>query len=344
MNRGRSQSRLGAVVVILTLMGSGCKVVGAIKEGQKVSMDPCKVVGLDKVQAVLGVPMFQSLVVGPEPEGNAEFGRCDYGARSLEVSPQLNVWVDNETSDNTRQFEFLGEFKVLRGLGREARYQFVNGDDPLDTLRLVALSEKGARLTLFVSTVDAEEQSLLAKARSMAVRALDRMEKTFPGTEKPPRDAPPVPICSSVGAETMIEIYKPFWSPPAGKSIVLTEAEFFGGPESIGRGPVGGGWVCHADIDSGEEVYHPHTGWLISKATPPPDPIPGSQRVRGLGASAFSWVDDSGWHFGEKSLMLSVFSRGGKYVEVEVSLDGTEESVAKSVATRVAEKIIAKLP
>jgi hypothetical protein len=337
--------RVSSAIVAMVFLASGCKIQSRIQEGQKVSMDPCKVVGLDKVQAVLGVPMFQSLALGPESEGNVQFGRCFYGARSLEVSPQLNVWVDNETSDNTRQFDFLGEFKVLKGLGREARYQFVNGDDPLDTLRLVALSEKGARLTLFLITVDAEEQSLLAKARSMAVPALARMEKTFPGTEKPPpSDEPPTPICSAIGTEAMIQIYKPFWSPPAGKSIVLTEAEFFGGPESIGGGPVGGGWVCHADIDSGEEVYHPHTGWSISKASPPPDPIPGSQRVRGLGASAFSWVDDSGWHFGEKSLMLSVFSKSGKYIEVEVSLDGTKESAAKSVATRVAELIIAKLP
>jgi hypothetical protein len=309
-------------------------------------MDPCKLVGLEKAQAVLGISMFQRLPVGRTIEGDGRFGDCFYEPLASEEGPELRVGVHGVTLQES-QVESNNEYKFLKGLGRDARYRYRSEASSRDELDLVALSTKGVQVTIGLSMANTDERLILGKARSLVVPALARMEKVFPGSETPPRDEPPVPICSTVGEEAMREIYRSFWTPPEGVSITFIEAEFFGGPERIGSSPVGGGWVCRADFSEPHSngAYHPHTAWWISKASPPSEPLPGSRPVRHLGASAFFRVVDEGWYFGDKSLVLSVFSKRGKYLEVQVLLEeGTDESMATSVARAIAEKILTKLP
>ena len=338
--------RAGRVLVVAVLLASGCRVQGRIQEGRKVSMDPCKLVGLDKAQSVMGAPMYQQLDVGYTREGQPYFDECRYQFSGSYEWPNLVVEVADETHSAIRNTNLT---EPLRGLGREARYRH-DEFEPFGTLNLEVLSDKGASLSLSLRLKNSDEPTLLSKARSLAGPAVEAIERQFPATEKPPTDEPPIPVCSSVGgSEGMIEIYKPFWTPPAGKSILLSEELNIGGPEGAGAGPVGGGWLCDADIDphvygGAGEVYHPHARWWISKATPPAEPLPGSKRVQRLGATAFSRVVDASWYYGGKSLELSVFSKGGKHFEVEVSLSETEESVGENVARGVAERILANLP
>lgn len=341
-----SSSKRWAAFFALVFLAGGCRVEGRIQTGRPVSMNPCNLVGLERAQDVLGASLYQQLDVRLSSEGPAEFGPCYYQTKSLGDSPELAVRLDKETRADTKENFSSGEFKPLKGLGRDARYLYINDEDPLDATRLLALSSQGAKLTLILSMVNADEKSLLTKARSLATPALARMEKLFPGSEKPPREEPPIPICSTVGSEAMAEIYRTFWSLPPGKSLLLAEAEFFGGPESVGSGPVGGGWVCDADIAPHDsEVYHPHVGWWVSKGIAPAEPLPGSAQVSRLGAAAFSRMVDEGWYYGGKSLMLTVFSKEGRHFEVEVLIDEVvNESVAKSVATAVAQKILSQLP
>jgi hypothetical protein len=335
--------RVSSAIVALALLASGCRVVGRIQEGQKVSMDPCKLIGLDKAQSVMGAPMYQQLNVPINEDGQPSFGGCSYQFSGSYEWTNLQVEVSDTTRSTIRGANLP---KSLRNLGREARYEYDKPDSPdfHGRLFLAALTDKGALLELMLWLKGGDEPSLLSKARSLAGPAIARMEKVFPGNETPPNDPPPIPVCSVVGSEGMIEIYKSFWSPPNGKSILLSEQLSIGGPEGPGAGPVGGGWLCDTDM-SPHDGFHPHTVWWINRANPPAEPLPGSVRVPRLGAAASSRVVDQGWYFGGRAFMLSVLTKGGRHFEVEVFLDEVvNEAAAKSVATAVAQKILSRLP
>lgn len=330
-------------------------------------MDPCNVVDFEKVQAAMGIPLFQQLIVDYPSDGEAEFGACVYGsdtedgvAEGMAPTGQgITLSIANITNGDTahnllddtagHQPGVGGPVKELEKVGREARYRFRTVESRR-ILDIVALTEKGAMLHLRMIKAGADESGLLVKARSLVSPAVKRMEEIFPGNEKPPREEPPVPVCSIVDSNMMLEVYKGFWAPPPGKTIGLTEGENrVGGPSKIGKGPVGGGWVCSADIaphSYGEnEAFHPHVTWWISKATPSAEEASaGRQRVRGLGASSVWKVGQAWYCCGPRALNLSVFTKGGRHFEVEVDLTEMEEAAGLAIAKAVAEKMLAKLP
>ncbi|MBW3590042.1 MAG: hypothetical protein KY429_11545 [Actinobacteria bacterium] len=319
-------------------------------------MNPCNLVDFEDVQAAMGIPLYQQLTVNYPSVGEGEFGSCVYGS-DTEDDVYLNV--DDVTrgdashitlDENTEQRPGVGPVIELEGIGRETRYRFRTFESRR-ILDVVALTEKGAKLHLRMDRTDVDESELLAKARSMVVPAVRRMERIFPGNEKPPREEPPVPVCSIVDSNVMLEIYKGFWAPPPGKTIGLAEEARIGGPPKMGKGPVGGGWVCSADIAphiydmEAAEVFHPHVTWWISKATPSAEEASaGRQRLRGLGALSVWKVGQSWWCCGDRALNLSVFTKGGKHFEVEVDLDKMEDATGLAIAKAIAEKMLAKLP
>ena len=361
----RNTARLGSTILCLVLLAAGCKVVSAIQEGQKVSMNPCNLVDFEAVQSAMGIPLYQQLIVRYPSDGEAEFGSCVYGADAeatagsawLLTEDGVDMHVDDVSRDDTSHITLddkageeprLGPVKELKKVGREARYRFRTFESRR-ILDIVALTEKGAKLHLRMVKTGADESGLLTKARALVAPAVKRMEEIFPGNDKPPREEPPVPVCSIVDSNMMSELYKGLWTPEPGTTIDLTEDEArVGGPSKIGKGPVGGGWMCHADgvpLGENEESLHPHVAWWISKATPSAEESAvGRQRLRGLGASSVWNVGQTWWCCGPRSLTLSVFTKGGRHFEVEVDLTKMEEATGLAIAKAVAEKMLAKLP
>jgi len=343
--RAGNVSRFGSAVIAVALLASACRVVGGIEAGRKVSINPCDLVSLEKAESVLQASLFQQLAVSHSRDKPAAMGQCVFGPRSSGEGPTLSVLVEGTT---VGELPTSDGSQTVRGVGREARYRYIDGDEPNKALRLLALTDKGAKLTFLLSDAAADGESLLEKTRAIAAPAVAKAEQLFPGTAQPPRDDPPVPICEVVGQEKMVEIYGGFWQPPAGKSLVLIESEFFGGSEVSGFGPVGGGWACRSDVEphvyggAGED-YHPHTAWWISKSRPA-EPDQGSQPVRRLGASATFKVVDESWYFGSRSFVLSVVSNGGHHLEVDVDLTEMDDSVGRDVALAVAGRLLERLP
>lgn len=353
---------------IACLAASGCTVVGEIEVGRFVSINPCKLVGSKRAEAVMGAPVVERLHVGYSRLGRASFSGCEYlyrdvrqglhGADQCPPSCWLDIDVADETEKETRAVEF-GEFdfkagawsakrlpiKPIDDLGREARYRF--WDNPRSKrLGLLVLTTKGVRLFVSISVRQGDERTLLRKARSVVVPALTRMEELSLGAERPPRDVPPAPICSFVRVPALLQIYRSFWTPPPGKTIVLEEGELFGGLSTTGSGPVGGGWTCAADLDPHiyightPEVYHPHVAWWISKVKPSSALPPGARSVPGVGASAY--FTKAAWQYGD-SVTLSVFTTGGRHFDVEVDVTKIGETVAERTATAIAKEILVKL-
>jgi hypothetical protein len=371
-SRGSVRRRvlIAALASIALIAASGCRVVGEVETGRAVSINPCKLVGSKRAQAVMGGPVFAQLSVRTSPEGPA-FAQCDYvyaqTYRNI-MCCTLSVSVADEIQQDTRSVH-LGEFdnrtmswtsddslpiKTIDGLGREARYRYFAAGSlphgsPATKLAIVVLTTLGAKLEMWMTAKAGSERVLLAKVRSAAVPALGRLEKLPLVDEQPPHDVPPVPICSAVDVPALLQIYESFysWTQPVGGNVTLTEmSESFGGPSATGAGPVGGGWGCDADLDphtvgNEPETYHPHAAWWISKSKPSSALPPGGQPVRGVGASAY--FTDAAWYFGEKSVTLSVFTGGGRHFDVEVLVDKSGEAVAKRTATAIAQKILVEI-
>lgn len=321
-------------------------------------MDPCKLVGIDKAQSVMGGQMWERVQVSYSDKGQAVSAGCAYQFLDLNAVPRiadiatrenLSISVSSETrAELPQSFRFFLEAgpldkptKPVEELGRETRYAFAQ-DSQLMTLRLVALSSKGAHMTLNLRMRSGDERQLLSKARSIAAPAVANIEKLFPGTWKPSREDPPIPICSIVGVAGMKEIYANIMTTPPGVSWITYEEEYFGGPSEEGSGPVGGGWICGAEWDSGPPTGPPEpvTAWWISKSSPSLEQTSG-QSVRGLGAAAF-WKA-AGWWWGEPAGTLTVFTKEGRHLQVEVGLDQIGEDSGKRVATEVAKRILAQL-
>ncbi|MBW3590044.1 MAG: hypothetical protein KY429_11555 [Actinobacteria bacterium] len=356
MSSWRKFKKVGSTIFVLALVTSGCTIRNRIQEGQRVSLDPCNLVSLEKVQSVMGGPIYQMLDVRYTPEGEPFFEDCAYMFPDAPQEGLLILELLPETYKDARDIH-VGEggadesAKPLKDLGREARYRS-RKDESSASLDLVVLSSKGAKLGISITLPNADEPSLLAKARALATPALARIEKMFPGTESPPTDKGPIPVCLSVGPEGLAEIYKPLWPPASPEAVGFQEELQVGGPPKAGFGPVGGGWICEGYPDPPNRVrgddLPPGFVWWISKVTPPAEAPAGSQQLRGLGAAAFWRVDDGWWYsrFPPRSGTLTVFTKGGHHLEVEVSLkEGkVDESLAKGLATAAAERIVAKLP
>jgi hypothetical protein len=198
----------------------------------------------------------------------------------------------------------------------------------------LVLTERGVPLEMSLDATRGTEQTQLATMTALARPAVRRIDAIFPGKDRPPREKPPVPVCSLLTEADFRELRPTIvGSPPKADTF---EVEYLGGNHRVGKGPVGGGWLC----DSENDLDYP--AWWLSKKTPSPAALLASgERVPGIGKVAV-WLRRPGWWLGS-NVTLSVLTVAGHHLEIEVAGDDGLAS-RRRVAVAAARKALTRLP
>jgi hypothetical protein len=199
---------------------------------------------------------------------------------------------------------------------------------------VVALTARRVELVLNLDARRGTEQTQLATMTALARTAIGRIEAMFPGNDKPPRERPPVPVCSLLTEADFHELRPPSGTPAP--AVDVFEVQYFGGNNRIGAGPVGGGWLCDSFNKAGYPAW-----WLSKKAPPRSALLAGGEPVAGIGNAAV-WLRRPGWWL-ESDVTLSILTTGGHHLEIEVEGDDDVAS-RRRVAVAAARKALTRLP
>ena len=325
-----------AAVLVLCL-GCGTVEVGTSGAGRSVSIDPCKLFAPQRaaIERAVGRPVVEQLTVWYR---TSEFPRdwfsaCRYESESSD-SALFEVTVGRQTRTEISH-PFLGASpKPIPTLGRRAMYNPGYTFEGKRHFFAMVLTERGVPLEMHMDATRGTEQTQLATMTALARPAVRRIDAIFPGHDRPPRTNPPVAVCSLLTEADLRELrHVVVGSPPKAETF---EVEYFGGNHRVGKGPVGGGWLCDSDNDLDYPAW-----WLSKKAPSAAALLASGERVPGVGKIAV-WVRRPGWWL-YSDVTLSILTSGGHHLEIEVASDDDVAS-RRRVAFAAARRMLPRLP